>query len=387
MAPLPQPLRDDVQAEDDGPAAPPRPLPRILIVDDSAVTRAVMERIVTASGRYVVVASVSTIAAGLAALARERIDLILLDINLPDTDGLTALPALLAASNAAHVLVVSGALNTGGDVAQQALDAGAIDTLFKPEAGQRITQFSESLLGKIDRLLAVDSAPATIDEHSPAIAIRTSAAVRDAKGVTVPLATAAADYDVVAIGASTGGIHALSELLRAIPAEFRLPILVTQHLPAAFMPYFAAQLATISGRPCDVAEDRMRIRPGRLIVAPGDAHLRCVALGERGGDRGAAVKLSTAPAVSGCLPSVDPMLASLAAIYGERLLAIVLSGMGRDGAEGAGHVRAAGGRVIVQDQASSVVWGMPGAVVAADCADAVLTPAAIRTLLVGGEAR
>lgn len=165
MAPLPQPLRDDVQAEDDSPATPPRPLPRILIVDDLAVTRAVMERIVTASGRYVVVASVSTIAAGLAALAREQIDLILLDINLPDTDGLTALPALLAASNAAHVLVVSGALNTGGDVAQQALDAGAIDTLFKPEAGQRITQFSESLLGKIDRLLAVDPAPAAVDEQ------------------------------------------------------------------------------------------------------------------------------------------------------------------------------------------------------------------------------
>ncbi len=123
-----------------------------------------MERIVTACGRYVVVASVSTIAAGLAALARERIDLILLDINLPDTDGLSALPALLAASNAAHVLVVSGALNTGGDVAQQALDAGAIDTLFKPEAGQRITQFSESLLGKIDRCWP-STRTRTVDEH------------------------------------------------------------------------------------------------------------------------------------------------------------------------------------------------------------------------------
>ena len=381
MAPLPQPLRDDVQAEDDGPAAPPRPLPRILIVDDSAVTRAVMERIVTASGRYVVVASVSTIAAGLAALARERIDLILLDINLPDTDGLTALPALLAASNAAHVLVVSGALNTGGDVAQQALDAGAIDTLFKPEAGQRITQFSESLLGKIDRLLAVDSAPATIDEHSPAIAIRTSAAVRDAKGVTVPLATAAADYDVVAIGASTGGIHALSELLRAIPAEFRLPILVTQHLPAAFMPYFAAQLAVIGGRPCEVAYDRMRVRPGRIIVAPGDAHMRCVRLP----DGSAAVRLTDQPSDSGCMPSVDPMLASLADIFGPRVLAIVLSGMGRDGADGARSVHEAGGSVIVQDRISSVVWGMPGTIVQAGHADVVLSPRDIGLFAAAGQ--
>jgi two-component system chemotaxis response regulator CheB len=213
------------------------------------------------------------------------------------------------------------------------------------------------------------------------MAIRTPVTVRDAAGVSVPLATAPADYDVVAIGASTGGIHALSELLRAIPPDFRLPILVTQHLPAAFMPYFAAQLAVIGGRPCDVACDRMRVRPGRIIVAPGDAHMRCVRLP----DGSAAVRLTEQPSESGCMPSVDPMLASLAEVFGPRVLAIVLSGMGRDGADGARSVHEAGGSVIVQDRVSSVVWGMPGTIVQAGHADVVLSPRDIGLFAAAGQ--
>ena len=143
------------------------------------------------------------------------------------------------------------------------------------------------------------------------------------------------------------------------------------------MPYFAAQLAVIGGRPCEVACDRMRVRPGRIIVAPGDAHMRCVRLP----DGSAAVRLTDQPSDSGCMPSVDPMLASLADIFGPRVLAIVLSGMGRDGADGARSVHEAGGSVIVQDRISSVVWGMPGAVAAAGVADAVLPPDAIGRLI------
>ena len=358
--------------------------PRVLIVDDSVVARAVLSRLIDASDRFMVAGAVGSVAAALDFLGRARVDILLLDVNMPGVDGLTALPQLIAAGRGARIVVVSSSVGDGAAATVQALAMGAADTLVKPDTAALTSAFGRTLLDRLDRL--IDRSPAGTG------IVMEPAAPPSRKSVAPPPslpATVAADrsFDLVAIGASTGGIHALGQLLGRLPATFRAPVLVTQHLPAAFMPYFAAQLATISGRPCDVAEDRMRIRPGRLIVAPGDAHLRCVALGERGGDRGAAVKLSTAPAVSGCLPSVDPMLASLAAIYGERLLAIVLSGMGRDGAEGAGHVRAAGGRVIVQDQASSVVWGMPGAVVAADCADAVLTPAAIRTLLVGGEAR
>lgn len=337
---------------------------RILIVDDSAVARAVMERIVAATDRYAVAASVSTVAAALRFLKREEVAYVLLDVQLPEVDGLTALPDLIAAGRGARILVVSGMASDGAATTVQALALGAADTLFKPAAGQRISQFGLALVDKLDRLSgAIPAAENDRDGDT---------------GATVPalptgIVPGGAEYDVVAIGASTGGIHALSQLLRAIPPEFRLPILVTQHLPASFMPYFAAQLAVIGGRPCDVATDRMRLRPGRIVVAPGDAHIRCIGLA----DGSAAIRLSTEPAASGCMPSVDPMLASMAGVFGPRMLAVVLSGMGRDGVEGARQVHRAGGCVVVQDQASSVIWGMPGAVAEAGIADAVLPPDAI----------
>ena len=343
--------------------APPS---RILIVDDSAVARAVMERIVGATDRFVVAASVSTATAALGFLARERVQFVLLDVQMPGVDGITALPDLIAAGQGAKVLVVSGQAGEGATTTVQALALGAADTLFKPASGQRMGSFGEMLIDKLARL-----ADPVVTRGPISMAALRAAAVSPPRAIVV-----GEEFDVVAIGASTGGIHALSQLLRAIPAEFRLPILVTQHLPPSFMPYFAAQLAVIANRPCDVATDCTRLRPGRIVVAPGDAHMRCVALP----DGGAAIRLSNEPSGSGCMPSVDPMFGSLAAVFGPRMMAIVLSGMGRDGAEGAGYVHRAGGCVVVQDQASSVVWGMPGAVADTGCADAILPPAAIGRL-------
>jgi two-component system chemotaxis response regulator CheB len=228
--------------------------------------------------------------------------------------------------------------------------------LVKPEVGAFAGRFGDQLNERLVRLVEADE---VVAPRTPAAAI--------APGN---------DFDVVAIGASTGGIHALSQLLRAIPADFRLPILITQHLPESFMPYFAAQVAVLANRPCEVAVDRARVRPGRILIAPGRAHMRCVAIGD-----GAMIRLSTAASASGCLPSVDPMLQSVAEVYGARALGVMLSGMGRDGAIGAGHLSAAGGSVVVQDRASSVVWGMPGAVVAGGVADAILPPDEIGQLI------
>lgn len=343
----------------------PMPPVRVLIVDDSVVARTVLGRLIDASDRFMAAGAVGTVAAALAFLARNRVDILLLDIAMPGVDGLTALPDLLAAGQGAKVVIVSSSASDGAAITVQALALGAADTLVKPDAAGLSGAFGRTLIERLSRLS--DRAPARVN----AVAAIEPATERPA------LPSTQDDFDLVAIGASTGGIHALGQLLRALPAAIRLPILVTQHLPASFMPYFAAQLAVLSGRPCDVGTDRLRIRPGRIVVAPGDAHLRSVSLG----DGSAAVRLSTEPAGSGCLPSVDPMLASLAEIYGPRLLAVVLSGMGRDGAEGARRVRAAGGCVVVQDQASSVVWGMPGAVVAAGGADAILPPDAIGRLI------
>lgn len=332
---------------------------RVLIIDDSVVARSVLGRMVEGTRRFAVAAAFSDVSAALSWLDRNRVDVILLDVEMPGIDGLTALPDILLASHGAKVLIVSSSADEGAAVSVQALALGAADTLVKPGIGAFGGRFAEVLEERLSRLF---EAPADIRPVASGYSI-----------ITAPR-----DFDLVAIGASTGGIHALSQFLRAIPASFQVPMLVTQHLPASFMGYFAAQLAVLGSRPCEVATDSMRIRPGRIIIAPGDAHLRVVRTSE-----GAAIRLTHEKSLSGCMPSVDPMLESVAQVFGKRALGVVLSGMGRDGCEGAGNMIDAGARVLVQDQASSVVWGMPGAIANAGRASAVLPPDEIGRLVAG----
>ncbi|AQR72576.1 chemotaxis-specific protein-glutamate methyltransferase CheB [Sphingomonas sp. LM7] len=333
------------------------PPAQVLIVDDSVVARSVLGRMVDGTRRFRVAAALSDVRAALEYLERHRVDIVLLDIDMPGIDGLTALPDVIAAGKGARVLIVSSSADEGAAVTVQALALGAADTLVKPGIGTFGGRFAEVLEDRLSRLLDIHSEPVSHLASSGPV-------------------NAPNDFDIVAIGASTGGIHALSQLLRAIPASFQTPILVTQHLPISFMSYFAAQLAVLGGRPCEVACDRMRIRPGRIIVAPGDAHMRVVRMSE-----GWAVRLSDEKSLSGCMPSVDPMFESLADVFGKRALAVVLSGMGRDGAEGARHLVEAGARILVQDRESSVIWGMPGAVANAGHASAVLPPDEIGRLV------
>ncbi|WP_375402816.1 chemotaxis-specific protein-glutamate methyltransferase CheB [uncultured Sphingomonas sp.] len=337
---------------------------RVLIVDDSAVARAVLARIIDGSDRLRVVGSVPTATGALAFLRDACVDLIVLDIHMPGIDGLTALPDLLAAGRGARVLIVSSVARDGAAGTVRALALGAADTLVKPAPGQRLRGFEAGFIEKLERLLAPRERPAAAPVSPPPAAPIAFAPGPDA-------------FDVIAIGASTGGIHALSHLLRALPASMAVPILVTQHLPPSFMPYFAAQLAILADRPCDVATDRMRLRPGRIVVAAGDAHMRCVSVGDGMG----AIRLTTEAAPCGCMPSVDPMFDSVAETFGARALGVVLSGMGRDGVEGARRLTAAGGCIVAQDEASSVVWGMPGAVTAAGLTTALLNPRAIGELI------
>ncbi|TKD50899.1 chemotaxis-specific protein-glutamate methyltransferase CheB [Sphingomonas baiyangensis] len=327
---------------------------RVLIVDDSAVARAVLTRVIDSSPGFRTAGVAADADRALAFLAVERVDIILLDLEMPGVDGLAALPDLLAAGRGARILVVSSSCEDGAAATVQALALGACDTLVKPGIGNFAGRFVTVLRERLARLS---------DDRSPGQA-----------PASVPLMRTAgswegSDPDIVAIGASTGGIHALSLLLRELPPHFDAPILITQHLPGSFMPYFAAQIAMIAGRPCHVGDDRMRIRRGNVYVAPGAAHLRCVAMAD-----GAALRLSDERVASGCRPSADPMFASAAAVWNTRALCVVLSGMGRDGCEGARQAVADGATIVVQDEASSVVWGMPGAVAAAGLASAILPP-------------
>ncbi|WP_448665025.1 chemotaxis-specific protein-glutamate methyltransferase CheB [Sphingomonas sp. CJ20] len=332
------------------PLRSPAGVAQVLIVDDSIVARSILTRMAEASGRFHVAGALSDVRAALAFLKETSVDIILLDINMPGVDGITALPQILAAGRGAKVLIVSCSADEGAAASVDALALGAADTLVKPGAGTFGGRFAEVLEERLSRLI---EAPETSAESD---------------GPPTPVQMPAG-IELVAIGASTGGIHALSQFLRAIPPQFQVPMLVTQHLPASFMPYFAAQLAVLGGRPCDVATNCMRVRPGRIVVAPGDAHMRVVRTSD-----GAAIRLSDERATTGCMPSVDPMFESVADVFGPRAIGVVLSGMGRDGAEGARHMVQAGARVFVQDRESSVVWGMPGAVANAGRATAVLPP-------------
>lgn len=331
---------------------PLRVRPRVLIVDDSAVARAVLTRMVEEGAGCTVTGAVPDIAGALRFLAHEAVDVVLLDLEMPGVHGLVGLPAIIAAGSGAKVLVVSSAAGEGAAATIEALALGAADTLVKPGRCVSSGGFAAALAEKLVRLA---------ERAEPPV------------GMVTPQHEAHPDADVVVIGASTGGIHAINSLLLALPPAFRKPIVITQHLPAGFVPYFAQQVTTATGRACEVAKDGMPLSGDMILVAPGDAHVTAVRLS--GG--AVAIRLSHAAVSNGNMPSVDPMFESFADCFGARLMAVVLTGMGRDGLAGAQRVRAAGGTIVVQDQASSVVWGMPGAVAAAGLAHAVLPPAAI----------
>jgi two-component system chemotaxis response regulator CheB len=174
---------------------------------------------------------------------------------------------------------------------------------------------------------------------------------------------------LLAIGASTGGIHALATFFQALPPRIGVPILVTQHLPAPFMPVFARQLGVAARRETLVAEDGMALAPDRILVAPGDAHLAVEAV-----SGGHVANLLNHPVSSGCMPSVDPMFASAGEVFGAGALGVILTGMGKDGLEGAAKLVANGGSVLAQDEESCAVWGMPRAIIEAGLASAVMPP-------------
>lgn len=342
---------------------------RVLVVDDSPTVRAVLSRLIGNESDLELVASADSAEDALGVLVRSVPDVILLDLDMPGMGGLDAIPRIIELSAPARILVVSSLTVRGAEHTLAALSLGAADTLAKPRPGQFDHEYRATLLRKV-RLLGRVAKRARIKSAPPA-----PPALR-ALGNERP--------EILAIGASTGGIHALSQLLGALPQEVRLPILITQHLPGSFMEPFVRQLQAAAGRPATVAVEGMPILPGRIVVAPGDAHLTVVA------DKAArpVVRLRDEPVASGCRPSVDPMFESCARLFGCHALGVVLSGMGRDGADGAALVTAAGGTILAQDAASSAVWGMPGAVAAAGLASAVLPPDQIgaRIVAVAGAA-
>lgn len=338
-------------------ALPAQPLSRpadVVIIDDSAVVRTALGRMIERGEGLRVAATFDGAAHAIAWLEFNRADIIMLDINMPGIDGLSAMPALIAAAKGAPILIVSSAAKAGAEATVRSLALGAADTLEKPTAGFD-AQFEVNLVRRAVALARGRHARGAIAREP--VALRYSPTARP---------------ELLALGASTGGIHALESFILALPADFDAPILITQHLPTAFVPFFTQQLAQRTGREARVAAPHMAVLPGTITIAPGDAHLGLI-----GASANLRVILRDDAVPSRCRPSLDIMLSDIAATCGEDALAVVLTGMGSDGCAGAQDIVDAGGHVLAQDAASATVWGMPGAVARAGLASRIDTPAAL----------
>jgi two-component system chemotaxis response regulator CheB len=342
-----------------------------MIVDDSLVARTILSRIVEAEPGCEIVSKATTGEMAIARLGETPADVILLDLEMPGMGGIGALPKILELAKGGQVLVVSSLTAEGAEHTLAALSMGAADTLLKPRAGEFDAEYGRALIAKIKALAGRPGAGERAVRRPPPAPLRRSAPREE------PL--------VLAIGASTGGIHALCLLLGALPKGFDLPILVVQHLPESFMDTLARQLAAASGRTAVVAGTGTGIERGRIHVAPGYGHMVVRRESQR-----MVTGIAHHAVPSGCTPSVDPLFESLADAVGGRALGVVLSGMGRDGVIGAARLVQAGGTLFAQDAASSAVWGMPRAVAEAGLASAVLPPeqiaARVAAIAAGAEA-
>ncbi|HRP09571.1 MAG TPA: chemotaxis-specific protein-glutamate methyltransferase CheB [Terricaulis sp.] len=309
----------------------------VLVVDDSAVVRGMISRAIAADPGIRVIGAAGDGAAALVLVKANHPDVVLLDVEMPVMDGLKALPQILAARPGVAVIMASALTRRHAGMSLCALRLGAADYVPKPDAGNdNLPAFYEELIAKI-KAHAPRPAPAPTPTPPQAPIWRFT-----------PKA--------VAIGCSTGGPPALLKVFAKAKGAIRIPVFVTQHMPATFTAILAEQIGQVCGARTFEAREGMAVEAGCVYVAPGGRHLVAARAGE-----GIVMHLADTPPENFCKPAVDPMLRSLAQVYGAGLLAAILTGMGRDGAEGCLAVANAGGRFFVQDEASSVVWGMPGA--------------------------
>lgn len=349
---------------------------RVMIVDDSAVIRGLLTRALESDPQISIVASVQNGKIALSTLERQKVDVVVLDIEMPVMDGMTALPLIIKAQPGVKVIMASTLTLKNAEISLQALQAGAADYIPKPTSTGEISTASDFKRELTDKVKALGLAARGGTAASHRAAQAPVEAGTGGKVVAKPQAVSKAIQlrsmpttipDIIAIGSSTGGPQALFEVMKSIAGKVTQPILITQHMPATFTKLLAEHISRVSGMTCTEAKDGEAIAGGQVYVAPGDYHML---LEEDGGKK--VIRLTQDPPENFCRPSVDPMLRSLSKIYGPKLLVLILTGMGADGQRGSEVVTAAGGAVVAQDEATSVVWGMPGAVASHGLCSAVL---------------
>lgn len=351
---------------------------RVMVVDDSAVVRGLMSRFLEDDEKCAVIASASNGKNALKVLERNDVDVILLDIEMPVMDGLTALPLLLELKPSVQIIMVSTVTTRSAHIALEALALGAKDYIPKPISSEdmRSAKFTDELLRKVTTLglAAQETAPRRSKQsgdraarkHKPVTAEKSAPSLYRGKSIVLrddPVKRPG----IIAIGSSTGGPAALSTVVSAISGDVRQPIVITQHMPATFTKILAQRLAKETGRPAAEAVNGEVIKEGHIYVAPGDYHMTFT-----GTPTAPKVKLLQTPPENFCRPAVDPMLRSLGDMFGPKVLTVILTGMGHDGLQGSRQLAGRGGAVIAQDEATSTVWGMPGAVATEGVCNAVV---------------
>lgn len=365
---------------------------RVMVVDDSAVIRGLLTRSLEGDPEVKVVASVANGQMAINTLQRQAIDVIVLDIEMPVLDGLSALPHLLNVDPHVKIVMASTLTAKNADISLRALKAGAADYIPKPSSTRELTSaddFKRELTEKVKALgmaarkadprkgaptapatpgVAPTPRPAPVGNVAPTTSFTLATPIRPKPEPGPITLRPLPDFrpDILAIGSSTGGPQALFEVLSHLK-DVKQPILITQHMPATFTTILAEHITRQCGVQCAEAKEGEVIVGGRAYVAPGDFHMLVV---QKNGQN--CLTLTKDPPENFCRPAVDPMLRSIVRAYGKRVLVTILTGMGHDGQRGSETVVQAGGAVLGQDEPSSVVWGMPGAVANAGLCSAVL---------------
>ena len=331
---------------------------RVLVVDDSAVIRRMVRDVIAADPELEV--------AGVAANGRIAVsmveqcvpDVVTMDIEMPEMDGLAALKEIRRSHPGLRVIMFSNLAERAAIATLDALAAGAHDYVTKPSKAQNAGEGSERIRAQLIPKIKALCRRLQVD-RSAELAIPLLSRSR--------ISPQGSRVDIVAIGTSTGGPNALGEILPCIPSDFPVPIVVVQHMPPIFTAFLAERLAAASQISVKEALPQAELVPGEAWVAPGDFHMTV----QRDGTH-MRLGVNQQPPENSCRPSVDVLFRSVAEAYGSRCLAVVLTGMGHDGLRGCERIHEAGGQIVVQDEPSSVVWGMPGAVASAGLADRIL---------------
>ncbi|MBD2595156.1 chemotaxis response regulator protein-glutamate methylesterase [Nostoc spongiaeforme FACHB-130] len=327
---------------------------RVLVVDDAVLVRSRVSKILSSDPQLEVVGVAANGRIALGRIPQVNPDVVLLDVEMPDMNGLETLAALRPIYPKLPVIMFSTATYAGAAATLEALSLGASDYATKPSNLGSVEAANEHIRQEL--IPKIKLFGAGITALSPT-----------ASGVVLPFPSKKAPVNVVAIGVSTGGPNALAELLSKISADFPVPILIVQHMPPMFTKLLAERLSSKCQLPVREAVDGVELAAGQVWLAPGDFHL----IVQREGNK-VRLAIHQAPPENSCRPSVDVLLRSVAQVYGAGAIAVILTGMGQDGLYGCKCIREAGGQVLAQDEASSVVWGMPGFVVNAGLANQVV---------------